>query len=306
MENEEKNIEELYNDSLKYYCYLDDAIGIDTSKELKYTEENGEEKINGKCYKDPDGKSKELYEDILKIYNLRAEKMGLEICIKNICIDTYNNAYFKFNTNKVSNEYIKDCSTDYIGPSRATGKKLDISTNITGQILKIGRTIGGHIFWPCHKIDGKNTINCAKGCCIRANNITDRIDYTLAELRNFLSNKDDCKYRYSEGLFEAFKRYEEWFRIFGDRGNIESFKNFIDFMFLDDFVDKDTNYDIIELCSNQRFKEYSEDKNASKEKIYEYYATNLCNKILKRTQRIVDFAKENNLIIQDTKNQLKE
>lgn len=332
MENDEElktSMDKLYKESFEYYCYLDDAMGIDTSKEnrdnYKYERCNcvkvkcSQDRVNGECYKDPDGKSKKLYEDILEIYNCKAKEMKLDFAIKNICIPDCN-LYFKLNTNKVSKEELKDCSTDYIGPSRSTtGAKSPIvnaDKDFIGQTLRICRTIGGHIFWPYHKIGSRNTINCTKG----GFTFYDHIDYTLAELKNFLDGnsnsilKVDSEKTDGSALFKAFKRYHEWFEIFKENRTKTAFKTFIDFMFLDDaednfkygFVDKD--YNVINLITNKPFEKDKDGKiNLSDESLqfskehYYVYARNLCEKILKRTERIKNFSIENDLSIQDTK-----
>lgn len=331
MKNKEK-MDKLYKDSLKYYCYLDDAMGIDTTRYLHYEQCNCDkikcfhEKVNNKCYEDPDGHSRQLYEDIAILYNDKAKDKNFNI-VKGINPYNFSGLFVETNDNRFrdkNNEFkYKYFSTDYIGPSRSFAKSIQVDSKMIGQTLRICRTIGGHIFWPGYEIDNLKTINCTKG----GNPLCDRIDYALAELKNFLDgNSDSILKVYNRKqkqlvewpiLFEAFERYKDWFDIFGGRGNSKTFENFIKFMFLDDaednfkygFVDKD--YNVINLITNKRFEKDKDGKiNLSDESLrfskehYDAYARNLCKKILKRTERIKQFAEKQHLIIQDTKNKL--
>jgi hypothetical protein len=67
-------------------------------------------------------------------------------------------------------------------------------------------TIGGMVLWPGNQIDGKWTINQARGCTGR---IADRFDLTV-----------ECVRRHYEGdtthpLADAFGRYRDFFDLFG-------------------------------------------------------------------------------------------
>jgi hypothetical protein len=83
-------------------------------------------------------------------------------------------------------------------------------------------TIGGMVLWPGNQIDGKWTINQARGCIAK---IADRFDLTV-----------ECVRRHYQGdtthpLANAFGRYRDFFDLFG------SFDGYIDFWLLDDLVD---------------------------------------------------------------------
>ena len=82
-------------------------------------------------------------------------------------------------------------------------------------------TIGGMVLWPGNQIDGKWTINQARGCTGR---IADRFDLTV-----------ECIRRHYEGhathpLADVFGRYRDFFDLFG------SFAGYVDFWLLDDLV----------------------------------------------------------------------
>jgi Family of unknown function (DUF6994) len=80
------------------------------------------------------------------------------------------------------------------------------------------------VVWPGNQIDGKWTINRARGCTGR---IADRFDLTV-----------ECVRRHYEGdtthpLADAFGRYRDFLDLFG------SFAGYVDFWLLDDLVDTD-------------------------------------------------------------------
>jgi hypothetical protein len=85
-------------------------------------------------------------------------------------------------------------------------------------------TIGGMVLWPGNQVDGKQTINQARGC---TRHIADRFDLTV-----------ECVRRHYEGdtthpLAGAFGRYSDFFDLFG------SFAGYVDFWLLDDLVGTD-------------------------------------------------------------------
>lgn len=85
-------------------------------------------------------------------------------------------------------------------------------------------TIGGMILWPGNQVDGKWTINQARGC---SGKIADRFDLTV-----------ECIRRHYDGdtghpLAGTFQRYNSFFDLFGN------FAGYIDFWLLNDLVDED-------------------------------------------------------------------
>lgn len=88
----------------------------------------------------------------------------------------------------------------------------------------IGYTIGGMMIFPSNKVDGKWTINMARGM---NRQIGDRMDLTL-----------ECIRRYYAGdlrtpLGETLARYPEFFALFRD------FRCYVDFFLLQDLVTDD-------------------------------------------------------------------
>lgn len=84
-------------------------------------------------------------------------------------------------------------------------------------------TIGGMMLFPGQRVDGKMTINGARGF---HPGIRDRFDLTV-----------ECILRYyrhlSSPLHDTLARYADFFGLFGD------FRGFIDFFFLQDIVEDD-------------------------------------------------------------------
>lgn len=87
----------------------------------------------------------------------------------------------------------------------------------------IGYTIGGMMVFPGNRINGKWTINQARGCTRR---IGDRFDLTL-----------ECIRRHYRGdgspLADVLARYQDFFLLFG------SFKGYVEFFHLEDLVTDD-------------------------------------------------------------------
>lgn len=83
------------------------------------------------------------------------------------------------------------------------------------------RTIGGHIIFPAHKKSGF-TINQARGI---SRIICDRFDLTLECIRRFYLDEESP-------LSKTITNYVDFFELFVD------FKGYIDFFYLQDFVDQ--------------------------------------------------------------------
>lgn len=88
----------------------------------------------------------------------------------------------------------------------------------------IGYTIGGLILWPATRIDGKWTINQARGCLRRT--IGDRMDLTLESIRRHYQGEPSP-------LGAVLARYAGFFAAF------EDFRGYVDFWLLQDIVSDD-------------------------------------------------------------------
>ena len=95
--------------------------------------------------------------------------------------------------------------------------------------VTVGYTIGGMMVFPGNKVDGKLTINGARGFDRR---IADRMDLTLECIRrHYLSEPSP--------LGDTLARYSDFFALFDD------FRGYVDFFLLRDLVTSD--------CSSVRF-----------------------------------------------------
>jgi hypothetical protein len=91
------------------------------------------------------------------------------------------------------------------------------------EVVAFGRTaytIGGMMVFPGNSVDGKQTINGARGFNSR---IADRLDLTLESIRRHYLGE-------WSPLQAVLARYDEFFRLFGD------FRGYVDFFLLQDLV----------------------------------------------------------------------
>lgn len=84
-------------------------------------------------------------------------------------------------------------------------------------------TIGGMIVRPGNRVDGKMTINGARGFLVR---IADRMDLTLECIRRYYLGQ-------SSPLGDVFLRYSDFFALF------ESFQGYLEFFLLQDLATDD-------------------------------------------------------------------
>lgn len=93
--------------------------------------------------------------------------------------------------------------------------------NEVNELFDTGSTIGAYILFPNNRVDGKHTINQARGV---NSLIDDRFDLTLECIRLFYLGQDSP-------LFDTLLRYKNFFDLF------ESFTGYIKFFLLDDLID---------------------------------------------------------------------
>src|SRR5690606_30133904 len=90
------------------------------------------------------------------------------------------------------------------------------------ELFDTGSTIGAYTIFPNNRIDGKHTINGARGC---NGLIDDRFDLTLECIRL-------CYLGQQSPLYNPLLRYKNFFDLF------ENFTGYIEFFLLDDLVDE--------------------------------------------------------------------
>ncbi|MDO9153310.1 MAG: hypothetical protein Q7U47_06335 [Paludibacter sp.] len=93
------------------------------------------------------------------------------------------------------------------------------------ELFDTGSTIGAYTLFPNNRVDGKHTINQARGV---NSLIDDRFDLTLECLRLFYAGQQSP-------LYDTFLRYKDFFDLF------ENFKGYINFFLLNDIVDENEN-----------------------------------------------------------------
>lgn len=91
------------------------------------------------------------------------------------------------------------------------------------EVFEAGSTIGAYTLFPNNRVEGKHTINQARGV---NSLIDDRFDLTLECIRLFYLGQ-------GSPLYDTFLRYKNFFDLF------ESFAGYINFFLLNDLVDED-------------------------------------------------------------------
>lgn len=98
-----------------------------------------------------------------------------------------------------------------------------IPVNEMDAFFRVCSTIGAYIVFPARRINGKATINGARGLSAR---IKDRFDLTLECIRLHYDGQDSP-------LRDALQRYADFFDLFGN------FRDYVEFFLLQDFVKDD-------------------------------------------------------------------
>lgn len=138
------------------------------------------------------------------------------------------------------------------------------------ELFNTGSTIGAYTIFPYKRIDGKHTINQARGV---NSLIDDRFDLTLECIRLFYLGEEsplyDTFFRYKKffDLFESFKGYIDFF-LFGDLINenqkirfylpFDNFKARPTFSTIDDYLTYKTSVLNFIKARNERIKNYTD------------------------------------------------
>jgi hypothetical protein len=125
-------------------------------------------------------------------------------------------------------------SSDAVIPTFRREKRLShiinqIPEEERGAFIGIGYTIGGMMVFPGNRVDGKMTINGARGFHPR---IKDRFDLTVECIRRHYCDEHNP-------LSDTLARYADFFGLFGH------FRGYVEFFLLQDLVTED--------CSAVRF-----------------------------------------------------
>lgn len=136
---------------------------------------------------------------------------------------SYKNGVYLYH-NSVFGEYI--LGSDAITHSYKNHKRkhwlIKQITDEVDELFDAGSTIGAFTIFPSNRIDGKHTINQARGV---NSLIDDRFDLTLECIRLFYLEQ-------KSPLYDTLSRYKNFFNLF------ESFIGYVNFFLLDDLVDE--------------------------------------------------------------------
>jgi hypothetical protein len=177
---------------------------------------------------------------------------------------TFNSKYGEINltSDSISNSY------------RSKKSLLNITNKMDKEVeefRKIGSTIGGYIIFPGKKIDGKMTINGARGFNKK---IADRFNLTLECIRLHYLAK-------SNPLESVLNQNSEFFKLF------KNYSGYVNFFFLQDLVSPDYESINYFLPTAQVFKSSPLPKN---EQEYVQYMQRSVSFTLKRNERIKQWA----------------
>ena len=140
-------------------------------------------------------------------------------------------------------------------------------------------TIGAYTIFPGYQINGKHTVNQARGCHPF---IVDRIDLTLECVRLFYLNKPSLSKKTCP-LLDALTRHKPFFDLF------KTFKGYVEFFLFQDL----TTNDFTELRFFHPFQGFKSGDYPKNIKEYRLYMNKMLEFIDLRNKRIDKWAKEN-------------
>ena len=189
-----------------------------------------------KSRKDPDQCSKQLYDDLHRIFFNKEQMDRIKLnSIENKCQNFGNGDFYTLFAYDDTETYL--LSSDYIGASVNWAIESKLSYKEIIEYLTISRTIGGHIVFPRGE---KPTVNTARG---GAGGYYDRFDLTLFALKTWYSEEPHPATK----IENVIEKFESWFSLF------ENFDNFVSFFKLEGFLSKEG--EIIDLVNSDLEKD---------------------------------------------------
>ena len=155
---------------------------------------------------------------------------------------------------------------EYMSMSKIVDKAPPL---VKKRFFEVCCTIGAFIIFPSKRIDGRQTINMARGT---NHKIKDRFDLTLECIRRYYKNEDSP-------LSETLTRYSKFFNLF------ESFQGYVDFFLLQDLVTE--NYAEVKFWLP--FNSFDNSPLPTSVDEYIFYSKNVTDLILARNQRMNNF-----------------
>jgi len=166
---------------------------------------------DAKGSRDPDSRSKPLQSTHKMLWTKRLPN-GEQFELKPI-----KGAYLQWGKFQLSSDSI---SNSYMTNSRMRQILLQARDHAE-EMFRCGSKIGAFILFPAYRVDGKRTINGARGMSIK---IGDRMDLTLEAIRRHYLGEESP-------LSIDLRRYADFFELF------VNFEGYVDFWLLNDLVD---------------------------------------------------------------------
>lgn len=256
---------------MKNYFQL---INLDWNKENYHIEER----------RDPDSDCKELYEDLANVLldqRILPNGNTVEIYEKSKLVIGEKNSYYETRVNIQNNNkvlYKIGLGTDCMGASINWAVQAGCCAKECLDIIKISRTLGGHIFFPRWIIDCQNneflrgvSLNKSKG---GGKGFYDRMDLFLFDLSLWYKSHD-CK------LKTSYEKNRLWLEQFVD------IEGFIKFFKLESFVHPKSRQ-IIDFTKKDKWIFNNEAYIPRDIKEYKLFANNINNAIEKRSRDLIN------------------
>ena len=142
--------------------------------------------------------------------------------------------------------------------------------NEVDDLFNAGSTIGAYIIFPNNRIDGKHTINMARGV---NSLIDDRFDLTLECIRLFYLGQQSP-------LYDTLLRYKNFFNLF------DNFIDYVHFFLLEDLIDENEKIKFYLPFDNFKTRPAFSDTNE-----YLLYKKRVMNFIRSRNRAITEWSK---------------
>ena len=218
-------------------------------------------------YSDSGGKDPDSHSPTLKKYHKILWSKPLPSGKIFTLSDTESDSYLTYNSAQEKVSLSSDSISNSYRDKKVLSSIIKDLTKEVEEFRSIGSTIGGFILFPNKKIDGKMTINGARGFNQK---IADRFDLTLECIRLHYLGKPNP-------LENVLNQNSSFFKLF------ESFAGYVDFFLLQDLVNPD--YELIYFLPT--IKQVFESSPLPESKVeYLQYMQSSTSFTLKRNERI--------------------
>jgi len=223
--------------------------------------------ITFNVYSDSGGKDPDSHSPTLKKYHKILWSKPLPSGKIFTLSDTESDSYLTYNSAEGKISLSSDSISNSYRDKKVLSSIIKDLTKEVEEFRNIGSMIGGFILFPNKKIDGKMTINGARGFNQK---IADRFDLTLECIRLHYLGKPNP-------LDNVLNQNSSFFKLF------ESFTGYVDFFLLQDLVNPD--YEVIYFLPpiNQVFESSPLPENKVE---YLQYMQSSTSFTLKRNERI--------------------